>query len=262
MLDKLFKRIDRRTVTHVVTCSCTGALCGAAATCRVLSALALFLCFRSPLSRHTLASPHVARRCSAPGLQDLIALRYELSSACKRLGVNYMGCHGGVKSLQVARALAQERAGNRVLVVCVELASLHALPPDLSQSIERVKMDIISNLLFADGCSAIVVDHRGVVDAPAQPVGAAQSVERRAALEIVETWALALSDSAAAMTWEMGRNQFVMTIDKSVKQKIEVELVASLNRALVAANLPTYAASRYELVVHPGALRVPLHTFE
>jgi hypothetical protein len=36
--------------------------------------------------------------CSAPGLHDLIAMKFdEIPATCKRFGVNYMGCHGGVK---------------------------------------------------------------------------------------------------------------------------------------------------------------------
>jgi predicted naringenin-chalcone synthase len=51
----------------------------------------------------------------------------EIPISSKRFGLNYMGCHGGVKAVQLAAALANEHVGNRVLVVCVELCSLHTV---------------------------------------------------------------------------------------------------------------------------------------
>lgn len=61
-------------------------------------------------------------------LTDRICNEFEsISNHCKRFGLNYMGCHGGVKALQLAASLANEHSDNRVLVVCVELCSLHTV---------------------------------------------------------------------------------------------------------------------------------------
>ena len=54
--------------------------------------------------------------------------------------LNYLGCHGGVKSLETARALAAEQRGALVLVVCCELCSMHKFPPRMSAGPEALKV--------------------------------------------------------------------------------------------------------------------------
>ena len=62
-----------------------------------------------------------------------------------------MGCHTGVKSLDLANTLANEKEGNTVLVICLELCSIHAITPNIFDGKDKILMNIISNLLFADG---------------------------------------------------------------------------------------------------------------
>jgi alpha-pyrone synthase len=193
------QRFEAR-VTHVVTVSCTGAF--------------------------------------APGLQDVVAHRFALPLHCKRFGLNYMGCHGGVKALSLAQALAREAVGNLVLVVCCELCSVHKFAPRLMSGAEQCKMDVIANLLFADGAAAVLVENRAAADVAAAPP----------AIELVDSWTVAIPDSGPMMTWEMGPTNYEMFISKDIKQSIETLLPGALAGVLKEP----FDASKYDVVVHPG----------
>lgn len=205
-VSRLFARLEaagevapHSRVTHVVTVSCTGA--------------------------------------AAPGLHDLVASRFNLAPTCKRFGLNYMGCHGGVKALALAQALARESSGNRVLVVCVELCSLHKFAPRLLSGAEQCKMDIIANLLFADGAAAVLVEH-----------GEPQSAPTPSPLQLIDSWTVAIPDSEPMMTWEMGPTNYEMFISKDVKQAIESRLADALAQVL----REPFDKDKYDVVIHPG----------
>ena len=105
--------------------------------------------------------------------------QFDLPANVRRIGLNYMGCHGGVKCLETARALAREQAHALVLVVCVELCSVHKFAPRMLAGAEALKMDVIANLLFADGCAAMLVENgAGAAPGAALPPPALEIVDR------------------------------------------------------------------------------------
>jgi len=95
----------------------------------------------------------------APGLDiELIeALRWPTTT--QRTAINFMGCYGAFNGLKTADALVRANPDARVLVVCVELCTIHF----------QKKTDddnLLSNALFADGAAAVLVEGR------ARPSGA------------------------------------------------------------------------------------------
>jgi len=79
--------IDAGSITHLVTCSCTG--------------------------------------FASPGFDLDVAAALGLSAAVARTHVGFMGCHGGFNALRVADAFVSARPESVPLVVCLELCSLH-----------------------------------------------------------------------------------------------------------------------------------------
>jgi alpha-pyrone synthase len=193
-VDKLMKRIDKNKITHVLAVSCTGTY--------------------------------------SPFLQDRIANYFELNKTCKRLQLQYMGCHAGVKALDLANTLANEKSDNTVLVVCLELCSLHAVLPSMRDSVNDIKMNIINNLLFGDGCSAFVV-----------------SSDTTEGYEIMHTMTYVLPNSENHLTWKMGDNGFLMKIDKSIIQNISSNIENALNTFKESYH---FSDNDVQLIVHPG----------
>ena len=75
------------------------------------------------------------------------------AASTSRTHIGFMGCHGGFNALRVAKAYAEADPEATVLIVCVELCSLHFQYTDNPEQ-------IVANSIFSDGAAAIVVDQQ------------------------------------------------------------------------------------------------------
>lgn len=86
----------------------------------------------------------------APGIDQIIARRLGLSPSVERLLVGFMGCYAAVAALRSARHIVRSDPHARVLVVTVELCTLHL---QATNDIER----LLAMLQFGDGAAAAMV---------------------------------------------------------------------------------------------------------
>jgi predicted naringenin-chalcone synthase len=86
----------------------------------------------------------------APGLDLALARQLNLAPSVERTVVGFMGCSAAFNALRMADHIVRSRPSARVLVVCVELCSLHIQPG-------AGREDLIAGSLFADGAAACVV---------------------------------------------------------------------------------------------------------
>lgn len=185
-------------ITHLVTCSCTG-----------------------------FANPGVdLELVESLGLADTVA----------RTHVGFMGCHGCFNALRVADAFATADPAAVVLVVCVELCSLHFQYGSRSDH-------VVANSIFADGAGAVV----GV--GPRHPRSNAPGVWR-----IAGQASRVLPDSADQMGWLIGDNGFEMSLSARVPGTIAREIEQIATDALAAQGLAL--ADVRSWAVHPGGPRV------
>jgi predicted naringenin-chalcone synthase len=146
-LDRLGIDEERSRITHLVVGSCTGFV--------------------------------------APGLDQLIVTAAGLNPGVERTVVGFMGCYAAVNSLRLAHHFVRSTPAARVLVVNLELCTLHFQEtPDLERS--------LAMLLFADGCSAALVS--------ADECG----------LSLTDFRSVAIADSSDAITWRIGDEGFDM----------------------------------------------------
>jgi alpha-pyrone synthase len=97
---------------------------------------------------------HVLITCctgfSAPGLDFHLIDRCGLPSSVERVMIGFMGCHAAINALKLARHIVRSEPDSRVLVLNLELCTLHLREPnDLEE--------MLGFLLFADGCAAALV---------------------------------------------------------------------------------------------------------
>src|SRR5205814_2071476 len=85
----------------------------------------------------------------APGVDLALVHRLSLAPGVARTHVGFMGCHGALNGLRVARAFTTADPAARVLLSAVELCSLH-----FHYGYDPKKM--VANALFADGAAAVV----------------------------------------------------------------------------------------------------------
>jgi len=87
---------------------------------------------------------------AAPGLDHWLIRRFGLPRHVERSVVGFMGCQAAINALKLAAHIARGDTAARVLVVNLELCSLHLQgSADMDQ--------LLCFLLFADGCSAAIV---------------------------------------------------------------------------------------------------------
>ena len=164
---------------------------------------------------------------AAPGLDHWLIRRYGLPGHVERTIVGFMVCQAAINALKLARQAVRSDPAARVLVVNLELCSLHLQP---SMELDQ----LMCFLLFADGCSAALVT--------GEPEGLRMDGFRAALV----------SEARDHITWRIGDAGFDMTLSGLVP--------LTLARALpdhAEAILDGAAPEGIDLwAVHPGGRSV------
>ncbi len=182
-------------ITHLVTCSCTG-----------------------------FVTPGVdLELCRALGLPADVA----------RTNIGFMGCHGAFNALRTADAFAGTGPDAVVLMVCVELCSLHFQYGSAADS-------IVANSIFADGAGAIV--------------GRSMAASNCRHWRLVDQTSAVLPDTADQMGWTIGDHGFEMTLSAEVPGSIAGPLPGLVDELLARRSLSRADVTHW--AVHPGGPRV------
>ena len=160
-IDALKAKVDLHDITHFVVASCTGFV--------------------------------------APGIDQIIAGRIGLSPSVERLLVGFMGCYAAIAALRSARHIVRSEPTARVLVLTVELSTLHL------QDAREIE-PLLAMLQFADGAAAALVTN--------EPYG----------VELVHGFAAALPDSADLIRWNVTDRGFAMHLGGEVPKRIALAL--------------------------------------
>ncbi len=183
--------LEPRHVTHVITVSCTGFF--------------------------------------APGPDYLIVRELGLSPSTRRYHLGFMGCYAAFPALELAQSLCRAEPGANVLVVCLELCTLHLQP-------QRDVDTILSASLFADGGAAAVVSSR--------------VPQEEAALEIGSLHTALTPEGEADMAWTIGDTGFEMVLSSYVPELLGANLGSLVTPLLEAQGLSAERIPHW--AVHPG----------
>ncbi|KAG8391558.1 hypothetical protein BUALT_Bualt01G0200100 [Buddleja alternifolia] len=87
-----------------------------------------------------------------PGGDLLLAAELGLKNDVGRVMLYFLGCYGGVTGLRVAKDIAENNPGSRVLLTTSETTILGFRPPNKSRP-----YDLVGAALFGDGAAAVVI---------------------------------------------------------------------------------------------------------
>jgi len=162
---------------------------------------------------------------SAPGIDLALVEQCGLSPSVERTMVGFMGCYAAINALKLARHIVRSQPDARVLAVNLELCSLH-----LHETADME--EILSFLLFADGCAAALIS--------AEPKGVA-----------MESFHAALVPGTAELIrWHIRQQGFDMVLSGAVPGTIRTALAG-------ARDAITGGAHDIDLwAVHPGGRTV------
>jgi predicted naringenin-chalcone synthase len=161
----------------------------------------------------------------APGLDQAIARDLGLRDTVERTLIGFMGCAAAFNALRLAAQLVQADPAALVLIVCVELCSLHIQP-----GTDRVNLVVAS--LFADGAAACLVGTPTTDDRDQFVIGGFHTSLQ--------------PDSQSDMVWDIGDHGFTMHLSP----QIPAHLGKAAPHALDALVGPDAALNFW--AIHPG----------
>lgn len=186
---------DLQSITHIITVSCTGMY--------------------------------------APGLDIEIIEKLQLSSQTHRTCVNFMGCYGVFSALKMAKSICKGSARAKVLIVSVELCSLHL------QKQANFKDNIIASALFGDGAAATLIEN--------EPSG-------HSYLALNDFYCDIISEGKQDMAWEIGDFGFEINLSAFVPKLIQYGIKDFMKNALRQFDLTKEDIHYY--AIHPGSQKI------
>jgi len=161
----------------------------------------------------------------APGIDQIIARRLGLSPSIERVLIGFMGCYAAVAALRTARHIVRSEPDARVLVVTVELSTLHL------QAVDEIE-PLLAMLQFGDGAAAAMVS--------AEPRG----------LAIGQPFATTLAESDKLIRWDITDTGFAMHLSGEVPARIATALADRDLVKIIAAGQDPRAIDAW--AVHAG----------
>ena len=180
---------------------------------------------------------------AAPGVDLALVRELGLDPGVQRTNVGFMGCHGALNGLRVARAFALSDRPARVLVCATELCSLHF---QFGSGAEIA----VPNALFGDGSAAVVGAAAGA------PAGRGEPGRNGTP----DPWRLVANGSCMtagtddAMSWRVGDAGFEMTLSPAVPRLIAEHLPPWLSGWLAGLGLRPDQVGSW--AVHPGGPKI------
>ena len=159
----------------------------------------------------------------APGLDFDIVDALELKQPVERTMIGFMGCYAAINAHKSARHIVRSEPDACVLIMNLELCSLHMHEtPELEQ--------VLSFLLFADGCAACLVSGRAT------------------GLAMDSFLALRMPETAHLITWKIREMGFDMQLSGQVPGEIR-KVLGELGSEIIQGS----DVSEIDLwAVHPG----------
>ena len=198
---------DRQTITHLIVVSCTGLY--------------------------------------APGPDIELIEVLGLPTTTQRLAINFMGCYGAFNGLKTADAIVRANPTAKVLVVCVELCTLHFQ--------KKPETDyLLSNALFADGAAAVLIE--GQPGPTFRGTTLCGPAFRGPAFRLQSFYSDLFLEGKTEMAWHVSDFGFEMTLTSEVPRYIQQGIGELLSRLLQKSGLTIGDINFY--AIHPGGRKI------
>jgi predicted naringenin-chalcone synthase len=164
---------------------------------------------------------------SAPGLDLELVERCGLDPSVERTVIGFMGCYAAINALKLARHIVRSEPKARVLLLSLELCTLHL------QETDNLEL-VLSFLVFGDGCAATLVT--------AEPEG----------LALDRFHAVLVPDTSDLITWRIRELGFDMFLSGQVPGAISNGLKIAADDILAGQKPEAFD----HWAIHPGGRSV------
>jgi len=172
----------------------------------------------------------------APGMDSVLIEHLNLPVDIFHTSVNFMGCNAAFHALKLADMIAKTDENARVLIVCVELCTLHFQPKNNNDN-------LLSNTIFGDGAAAVVI----VSDTKADQ-------HHQSGITMNGFYSLLLSKGNDLMGWNITPNNFEMILDAKVPDFIGDEVNDIVLRAVKKFGISPQQIDNW--AIHPGGKKI------
>ncbi|HSZ26401.1 MAG TPA: type III polyketide synthase [Cytophagaceae bacterium] len=169
----------------------------------------------------------------APGLDIELVEKFGMSRNIQRTSINFMGCYAAFNGLKMADAICRSNPEAKVLLVCVELCTIHYQKT-------KSKDQILSNALFSDGAAAVLVD-------------TIESFNGKS-LSLESFHCDLAPEGKNDMAWHIGNFGFEMILSSYVPELIKGGIGKLTNDLLKKLSLQSNEVDFY--AIHPGGKKI------
>ena len=205
------------------------------AEARPLAAKAILNCFAGREIQNEGITHIITVSCTgmyAPGLDIDIIRDFSLSTNIHRTTINFMGCYGAFAGLKMAHAICKAESSAKVLLVSVELCSIHF---QKSNSVDN----LIASAVFADGASAVLVESH-------------PSTAKYIAID--QFYCDIIPQSTQEMAWEIGNQGFNIVLSSYVPKLIESGMDSFAEKLF--AQSPLSIENMDYFAIHAGSKKI------
>jgi alpha-pyrone synthase len=192
--EKITNKVSSKEITHIIAVSCTGLI--------------------------------------APGLEISLCKSLGLSQTVQRSAVNFMGCYAAFHALKQAHYICKSYPESKVLIVAVELCSLHFRNCSSSDN-------LLSSMLFADGAAAVLME--GLTS-------------NKSYLQTVDFHSALISEGEKDMAWEIGDTGFQMQLKNQIPEHIKNNIREVFEKLLQKNKITEKNVEHF--AIHPGGKNI------
>lgn len=194
------RNLEDKSITHVISVSCTGMM--------------------------------------APGLDIEIVRALQLSNDTERTAIQFLGCYAAMHALKQAHYICATNKKARVLIVCVELCTLH-----FQNSTTRD--NLLSNAIFADGAAAALICNE-------------QELQTNSAISLQHFYSRIDFNGFNDMGWYIKSNAFQMRLTSQIPAHIKTQFKQLVNEQFLKSELLSFPKelALYDWAIHPGGKKI------
>lgn len=167
----------------------------------------------------------------APGIDIELVEKLQLNRDTERTCINFMGCYGAINALKVADYICRANTEAKVLVVSVELCTLHFQK-------DNTLDNWVANSLFSDGAAAVLVENTD------------NRLAKGTCLSLKNFYTEFVTEARDDMGWYVGNTGFEMKLTSRVSKQIKKHIKALTGRFLQKVKIDAGQITAY--AVHPG----------
>lgn len=160
-----------------------------------------------------------------PGLDAVLVQQLGLAATVNRIPLHFLGCAAGLKAVCLSRQIVEGNPSAKVLIVCVELCTLHIQPSSQREA-------LFAASFFGDGASACIV---GSTDSNHKNI-----------FQLGRERSVLLPDSSEEMVWEVGNHGFDLYLSTNIPKLIGSLIPTEVESFLNGEKMPNLWA------IHPG----------